>query len=197
MREALAGNDRDRLEAVSRPRAGSWLTAFPNRALGLWMPTGEFRGALQIWLGLVHKTDQRALRRAGSGMCGRHQSIRDVIFEAARAADMRPWREAAVDASRQWPSPSRCVLARFFSGSGLVRGCYHLAPFANNNHTKCEGRGECIRASSSGEISLERGLVFRPLFSKWGGFSCSPYLCVRWVLAFNRRAPVKVVRQSG
>ena len=36
------GQERDRLEAIRRPHAGAWLSAFPCKALGLWIPSREF-----------------------------------------------------------------------------------------------------------------------------------------------------------
>ena len=35
---------------------------------------------------------------------GRHHGLRDVLFEAARAAEMRPWREQQVDSSGRRPA---------------------------------------------------------------------------------------------
>ena len=99
-----AANDRDRLDAVSRPRAGAWLSAFPCRALGLWMPQAQFVISLQLWLGTAEPQDTRALRQSGAGMYGRHHAIRDVIFEAGRAAALRPRREVAVDNSGRRPA---------------------------------------------------------------------------------------------
>ena len=102
--EEAAANDRDRLEAESRPHAGAWLSAFPSKALGLWMPQDQFVVNLQLWLGLANVSDARALRQSGAGMYGRHNAIRDVVYEASRAAAMRPWREVAVDSSGRRPA---------------------------------------------------------------------------------------------
>ena len=96
---SAAGNHRDRLEAVSRPHAGAWLSAFPCKALGLWIPQAEFVMGLQLWLGLAKPEDVRALRQSGAGMYGRHHAIRDIVYEAARSAALRPRREVAIDNS--------------------------------------------------------------------------------------------------
>eukprot|EP00973_Karenia_brevis_P003736 516468-Karenia_brevis.AAC.1 len=37
-------------------------------------------------------------------MYGRHHALRDCIYEAGRAGDARPWREAGVDHSGQRPA---------------------------------------------------------------------------------------------
>ena len=101
---SAAGQERDRLEAVWRPHAGAWLSAFPCRALGLWMPSREFIVSAKLSLGVIGDQDTKALRRTGLGMYGRHNAIRDVIFEAGKAAQLRPRKETAVDASSQRPA---------------------------------------------------------------------------------------------
>ena len=99
-----AANDRDRLEAITRLHAGAWLSAFPRKALGLWIPGDQFVVGLQLWLGTAKASDVRALRVAGAGMHGRHHAIRDVIYEAAKSAALRPWNEASVDSSGRRPA---------------------------------------------------------------------------------------------
>ena len=104
MHAQAAGQERDRLAAVRRPHAGAWLSAFPCRALGLWMPPREFIVSAKLWLGAIDQQDTRALRRTGVGMYGRHHAIRDVIYEVGNAARLRPRREVAVDSSGQRPA---------------------------------------------------------------------------------------------
>ena len=93
--------DRDRLGAVCRAHAGAWLAAFPCRALGLCMRPDEFTVSAKMWLGLVPEQDTKALRRTGVNMYGRHHAIRDCLYEAARAANLNPWKEVGVDNSGQ------------------------------------------------------------------------------------------------
>ena len=57
-----AGQERDCLEAVRRPHAGAWLSAFPCRALGLWMPSQEFIVSAKLRLGAIHQQDTKALK---------------------------------------------------------------------------------------------------------------------------------------
>ena len=99
-----AGQERDRLDAVHRPHAGAWLSAFPCKALGLWMPSAEFIVCAKLWLGVVDQQDTKALRRTGFGMYGRHHAVRDVIYEIGNAARLRPRKEIAVDSSSQRPA---------------------------------------------------------------------------------------------
>ena len=99
-----AGQERDRLEAVRRPHAGAWLSAFPCRALGLWMPSREFIVSAKLRLGVINNQDTKALRQTGLGMYGRHNAIRDIIFEVGKAAQLCPRKEAAIDATSQRPA---------------------------------------------------------------------------------------------
>ena len=114
---ASAAVDRDRLEAVKRPHAGAWLSAFPCKALGLWIPREQFVVDLQLWLGTAKSSDVRALRQAGAGMHGRHHAIRDVIYEAARASALGPRKEASVDNSGR--RPADVFLTSFSQGRPL------------------------------------------------------------------------------
>ena len=102
--DSAVANDRDRLEAVRRPHAGPWSSAFPCKALGLWIPRERFVVGLQLWLGTAKASDVRALRQAGVGMHGRHHAIRDVTYEAARAGALSPRKEASVDSSGRRPT---------------------------------------------------------------------------------------------
>ena len=99
-----ASQERERLEACRRPHAGAWLSAFPCRALGLWMPPCEFVVSAKLWLGVIDKQDTKALRRTGYGMYDRHHAIRDVIYDTGNAARLRPHKEAAVDTSGKRPA---------------------------------------------------------------------------------------------
>ena len=91
----------DRLEAVRRPYAGAVWACFPTEALGLKMSPGEFVTAAKVWLGLEHGT--KALLEQGADQVGRHDALRDVLFEAARVAGARPYRERTVDTSAHRP----------------------------------------------------------------------------------------------
>ena len=68
------------------------------------MAPAEFSVCLRLWLGLASRLEMRSLSVQGSEMHGRHNAIRDCLFAAARVADLRPWREAAVDSSGQRPA---------------------------------------------------------------------------------------------
>ena len=99
-----AGNASDRLEAVARDHAAGWLTCFPTKNLGTWLRPEEFTTATRTCLGLLSPSDARALRKQGLEMHGRHHAIRDCIFKAAKTAQERPWKEAAVDSSAKRPA---------------------------------------------------------------------------------------------
>ena len=68
------------------------------------MTSHEFVVSTKLWLGAINEQDSKILRKAGFGMYGRHHAIRDIIYEAANAARLRPSKEAAIDASGQRPA---------------------------------------------------------------------------------------------
>jgi hypothetical protein len=82
-------------------------SCFPSQALGLKLSQLEFRTAAKYWLGLPVYSDggdgTRALLESSSGRITRHDSVRDVLFEAAKAASLRPWKERGVDDGRHRP----------------------------------------------------------------------------------------------
>jgi hypothetical protein len=98
---------KNRLAAVQRPHAGAVWSCFPSQALGLKLSQLEFRTAAKYWLGLPVYSDggdgTRALLESSSGRITRHDSVRDVLFEAAKAASLRPWKERGVDDGRHRP----------------------------------------------------------------------------------------------
>ncbi len=74
-----AANDKDRLDALRRPHAGAWLAAFPCKALGLWIPSLQFKVSVRLCLGLASQQDAKALRKTGKEMYGCHHAIRDAL----------------------------------------------------------------------------------------------------------------------
>ena len=99
-----SANSRDRLEATGREHAGAWLSAFPCKNLGLWLQPAEFKVSVRLWLGLADRMERRALLKNGAAMYGRHHALRDVLFQAARSAGLRPRREVMVDSSGRRPA---------------------------------------------------------------------------------------------
>ena len=51
-------------------------------------------------------------------MYGRHHALRDCVFDAARSANQRPWREIGVDSSGQ--RPADCFLPNWSHGRPLA-----------------------------------------------------------------------------
>ena len=62
------------------------------KVLALWILGAEFVVDLQLWLGTAKASDARALWQCNAGIYGRHHAIRDVVYEAARSAALRPRR---------------------------------------------------------------------------------------------------------
>ena len=97
----------DRLDAVRRKHAGAVWAVFPSEVLGTRLSSMEFRTVAKMWLGLAVYSDggdgTRSLLESSAGRITRHDAIRDVLFEACRAATLRPRRERAVDATGHRP----------------------------------------------------------------------------------------------
>ena len=52
LKESCSIKDKARLNTISEPHAGAWLTAIPNPNVGLAMSRHEFRIAVHLWFGL-------------------------------------------------------------------------------------------------------------------------------------------------
>ena len=92
--------------STSLPHSGDWLRAIPSPALGLHLQDWEFHLCLLYWLGvpMVEKGSQCPLCLAATDSfgdhfiaCGgngdrilRHNSVRDVLFSAAKSAALSP-----------------------------------------------------------------------------------------------------------
>ena len=94
------------------------MTAFPCKALGLWLPSDHFIVASRLWLGCASRCETRSLLRSGLEMYGRHHALRDCVYDAARSANQRPWREIGVDSSGQ--RPADCFLPNWSHGRPLA-----------------------------------------------------------------------------
>lgn len=93
-----------RLRSCSSSQAAQWITAAPSEGLGLRMSTAQFQTAVKLWLGLAlmeeglcpcGRTSDRlgihALHcRYGGGTFRRHNRLRDILFNACRAANLLP-----------------------------------------------------------------------------------------------------------
>ena len=95
--------------STSLPHSGDWLRVIPSPALGLHLQDWEFHLCLQYWLGvpMVEEGSQCPLCLDATDpfgdhfiACGgngdrilRHNSVRDVLFSAARSAALSPRKE--------------------------------------------------------------------------------------------------------
>ena len=105
LKESCSIRDKARLNTISEPRAGAWLTAIPNPNLGLALSRHEFTTAVHLWLGLpLFSSPPNAVRcicgqvldKFGDHLLGcwkislrsrRHDALRDVIFQALLVHD--------------------------------------------------------------------------------------------------------------
>ena len=104
LRSTVAGNDRDRLDAVKRPHASAWVTCFPSRALGLSIPSQEFQVTCRAWLGMTSRSENRSLLKAGVAMYGRHHAVQECLLTLCRSAGVPAKREVLIDTSGQRPA---------------------------------------------------------------------------------------------
>ena len=97
--------------STTLPHAGDWLNIVPSKVLGLHLQDWEFRLCLQYWQGRRMLEDgARCLIGQGAGdTFGDHQmgceenrdrihrydAICDVLFSAAQAAALAPWKEVS------------------------------------------------------------------------------------------------------
>ena len=99
-----------RLQSLSLPHAGAWLTAVPIKGLDLHLLPAEFQAAVRYRLGLPVFASARRCPACPSGTldvlgdhavaCGgsggrisRHDRLRDIIFNATTAASLAPIKE--------------------------------------------------------------------------------------------------------
>ena len=111
LKESCFIRDKARLNTISEPHAGAWLTAIPNPNLGLAMSRHESTIAVHLWLGLpLFSSPPNAVRcicgqvldKFGDHLFGCrkislhsrcHNALRDVIFQALLVHDKGTRRE--------------------------------------------------------------------------------------------------------
>ena len=104
LRTMAVANSKDRLDATRRKHAGAWASAFPSKALGLWMPSREFALSARCWLGMLSQQEAKALLRPGLGMHGRHHGIQECLISLCRSAGVAARKEVLIDSSNSRPA---------------------------------------------------------------------------------------------
>ena len=151
LKQAVAGNDRDRLEATARPHASSWLTCFPSRALGLNIPSQEFRVATRSWLGLTSRRENRSLLKPGVAMYGRHHAVQECILSLCRSAGVPAKREVLIDTSGL--RPADVFLPNFSGGLPIAADVTVSHPSQGLTHAS---DGAAQRCSASERAALDK-----------------------------------------
>ena len=161
----------ERLEAERRKRAGSWLACFPNANLGLKMKPQEFVIGVRYWLGLCGQTGFRALLNTGRDQIARHDAIRDVLYETAKACGLSPGREVAVDGSNF--RPGDLYIPNWSEGRSLAADVRVSHPSQGNPSLAASGEENAsLRAAESaaeakrikhGDRCRAQGVTFLPL----------------------------------
>ena len=149
---ARSPGQKDRLDATRRPHAGSLWSCFPSGPLRLKLQPLEFSLAAKVWLGQPVYSDGgtglRALLESSSSRITRHDAIRDVIFEACKAAGLRPWRERTVDATGH--RPGDVYLPNWSLGRPLAADVTVSHPSqANATTTQAEGEVSASKRAAS------------------------------------------------
>jgi len=98
-RKAATGNSKDRLDATRRKHASAWISAFPNKPLGLWLPPAEFAASARCWLGVSSHAETKALLKPGLAMYGRHHAVQECLMSLAMSAGVAARREVLIDTS--------------------------------------------------------------------------------------------------
>ena len=103
------GREKVRLNSLTLPHAGAWLSAVPIKGLGLYLSASEFQAVLRYRLGLPVYSDERrcpycagildilgdhSLNCGGHGdRIARHDRLRDAIHDKSASASLAPRKE--------------------------------------------------------------------------------------------------------
>ena len=157
------------MASLGLPRAGNWLSVVPSPALGLHLRTAEFIPVLKYRLGLpVYSADglcsacsmpndrmgDHALGCSKTGdRIARHNMLRDVIFEAAAAADLGPTKEERHLLPGNSARPGDVMIRRWANGKDAAIDATVTSPLAASNVV-----GAAAKAGSALEKACQRKL---------------------------------------
>ena len=183
-----------RMASLGLPRAGNWLSVVPSPALGLHLRTAEFIPVLKYRLGLpVYSTaglcsacsspsdcmGDHALGCRNSGdRIARHNMLRDVIFEAAAAADLGPTKEERHLLPGTTARPGDVMIRRWANGKDAAIDVTVTSPLASSYVVGAAAEAgstlekACQRKlRETAEACRQEGLVFLPIaMETLGGF---------------------------
>ena len=125
--------DKARLNSLSLDKAGAWLTVIPSKTLGLHLAPKEFRVSARYRLGLPvfstkgpcvackkQESDQLADHAIACGMegerIGRHNRLRDLLFQVSSQAALSPVREERALLPGRDSRPADVLLPSWFQG---------------------------------------------------------------------------------
>ena len=182
------------MASLGLPRAGNWLSVVPSPALGLHLRTAEFIPVLKYRLGLpVYSTaglcsacsspsdcmGDHALGCRNSGdRIARHNMLRDVIFEAAAAADLGPTKEERHLLPGTTARPGDVMIRRWANGKDAAIDVTVTSPLASSYVVGAAAEAgstlekACQRKlRETAEACRQEGLVFLPIaMETLGGF---------------------------
>ena len=162
-------DDRFRALALSSsvPRAGDWLSVVPSKALGLHMLDVEFRLCVHYWLGLCMFSDgpcphcslqidafgDHHLTCLGQGgKITRHDSLRDVIFFAARMAALSPKLETPYLLPSSNARPADIYLPSWSCGSPAALDVTVISPLSTLVRSATT-RGHALKVAADRKIA--------------------------------------------
>ena len=179
--------DQARLNAISEPHAGAWLTAIPNPNLGLAMSRHEFTVALRLRLGiplfpshpnavccpcaqLIDKFGDHLLGcRKNSLRSKRHDALRDTIYNALLIDDKGTLLEQTFS-SQNNNRPGDVYHPNFLFGRPAyidltIRNTVQLKFVANsaNSAGSAAAEGELEKDLKYKEAVADSGALFFPL----------------------------------
>ena len=196
-----------RMASLGLPRAGNWLSVVPSPALGLHLRTAEFIPVLKYRLGLPvysaaglcpacslpsDRMGDHALGCRNSGdRITRHNILRDVIFEAAAAADLGPKKEERHLLPGSTARPGDVMIRRWANGKDAAIDVTVTSPLASSYVAGAAAKAgstlekACQRKlRETAEACRQEGLVFLPLaMETLGGLHAGAVSLVKQIAA--------------
>ena len=199
-----------RMRSLQQPNAGAWLCATPNPKTGMHLCSQDFVLCLKYRRGVpifnegtickgcnkdVDILGEHAMNcRCGSGRYRRHDAIRDIIADAARAASLSPRVEARglVEGSQQ--RPGDVLIPGYPLGRDLILDITIINPLQKSAWPEAafmagvamERAKEKKRETYSGKLRPNQ--IFKPLaFETLGGFDRDSALLVKRISSITAR----------
>jgi hypothetical protein len=180
--------DQARLRSCAVPHAAAWVTAPPAAGIDLHLGTPQFRAAARLWLGASMgmagmcscgaQADEQGVHalacKHGAGPVRRHNRLRNVIFQASRAAGLLPELEKTGILPGGHERPADVFLNRW-PGGGPEHVALDIAVVSplQGHYVNAAAKSALVAATAYADKKanreetearcLERGVRFEPL----------------------------------